>query len=702
VAALADTDDARQIVRALAEAEAPAAAGVTASEPGDLSVEARVGAAHGLHARPATIFVEAASRFESRITIRWGSKTADGKSMVSLLQLGAPHGAAVRIFAGGPDAAAALVSLKAEMERTEEEERPSAAASHGWTPRGETVSLAGISASPGLAIGRIRLLVPRHISADRETGDPAGEKRRLREAIALAGAQLDELHEQVRLKTGAGAAAIFRSHREFLNDPELLRVAVERIDAGESAAWAWQQRIDEQAAALEKVDNPLLAARSVDLRDVGARVRRNLEGEAGGGAPEANSDDPILLLAQELTPSETATLDPLRIAGFCTAAGGPTSHAAIIARALNIPAVVGAGAEVLRQQEGITAILDADRGVLYLNPEEANVVSAREAQQRLKEARAGEYERRFEPAITMDGTRVEVCANIGRAEEAAQAVEGGGEGVGLMRSEFLFLHREAPPPEEEQYEAYRRMVEALGGLPLILRTLDIGGDKSAPYIAVPREENPFLGVRGIRLCLRNPELFRPQLRAAYRASVHGSLKLMFPMIATVAELRAARKMAEEVRGELGVPPVEIGTMIEVPSAVVMAPELAREVDFFSVGTNDLTQYVLAMDRGNALLSAQADALHPAVLRLIEQTVKAAANEGKWVGVCGGLAGDPLGAVILMGLGVKELSMPIPALVGIKARIRAVSMAGARSLAQRALACEDADAVRRLAGEAGCR
>jgi phosphocarrier protein FPr len=264
-----------------------------------------------------------------------------------------------------------------------------------------------------------------------------------------------------------------------------------------------------------------------------------------------------------------------------------------------------------------------------------------------------------------------------------------------MRTEFLFLQRDEPPSEEEQYEAYREMVEKLDGLPLVLRTLDIGGDKHVPYLKLPHEDNPVLGVRGIRLCLRHPELFRPQLRAAYRASVHGNLKLMFSMIASPVEMREAKRIAEEIRQELGVPPVEIGTMIEVPSAVIMAEELAREADFFSIGTNDLTQYVLAMDRGNSLLAREAQNTHPAVLRMIAQTVQAAAKFGKWVGVCGGLAGDPIGASILLGLGVKELSMAIPSIPVVKAHIRTLTSIDARLLAQRALACEDAESVRAL-------
>lgn len=286
-------------------------------------------------------------------------------------------------------------------------------------------------------------------------------------------------------------------------------------------------------------------------------------------------------------------------------------------------------------------------------------------------------------------------ANITRTEDAEKAVEAGGEGVGLLRSEFLFLGREEPPSEEEQYEAYRAMLKALGGLPMVLRTLDIGGDKNVPYIQVPHEDNPFLGVRGLRLCLRQPELFRPQLRAAYRASLEGPLRLMFPMVTSVGELREARKIAEEIRQELKVPAVPIGVMIEVPAAALLADALAREAEFFSIGTNDLTQYVLAMDRGNPQLAREAQGTHPAVLRMIANTVEAAHRHGRWVGVCGGLAGEPAGAALLTGLGVDELSMAIPDIARVKSSLRGLRQDELQALAQGALACEDVEAVKAL-------
>ncbi len=404
----------------------------------------------------------------------------------------------------------------------------------------------------------------------------------------------------------------------------------------------------------------------------------------------------MILIADDLTPSDTAAIDPARVVGFATALGGGTSHTAIIARALGIPAMVGAGPALLATKQNAPAVLDGVTGTLWLDLGDDDLAAAEEAQRDIAVLRDREYQTRYEPAIMKDGHRVEVAANIAGPDEAAAAVEAGAEGVGLMRTEFLFLGRDAPPSEDEQYEAYATMVRALNGLPLIVRTLDIGGDKNAPYIDVPDEDNPFLGVRGVRLCLERPQLFEPQLRAIYRASKLGPVLIMFPMIARVEDLEGALEYAERARAEVGADPIDVGIMIEVPSAVAIAPELARRVQFFSVGTNDLTQYVLAMDRMHPALAKQADALHPAVLRNIKMTVDAAEEAGIWVGVCGGMAGEPEGALILAGLGVRELSMTIPSVAAVKARLRTVDRAAVRRLADRALRCETATEVRELA------
>jgi phosphoenolpyruvate-protein phosphotransferase len=447
---------------------------------------------------------------------------------------------------------------------------------------------------------------------------------------------------------------------------------------------------------LAQLADPLLAGRAADLRDVGRRVLRLLADATESVA--ALPDHPVILLAEDLEPSDTAKLDPAMVLGLCTAGGGATSHTAIIARSLDIPAVVAAGPAVLDLENGREAIINGDDGVLVVAPSERDRSRAAAARVAVKERRDAEHHDRYQPAITTDGKRVEVAANISDPQAAVKAVEAGAEGIGLMRTEFLFLQREFPPTEEEQFEAYRTMVRAMNGLPIILRTLDIGGDKNVPYLRMPAEGNPFLGVRGIRLCFEREDLFRTQLRAMLRASAEGPVRIMYPMIATPAELAKAKAITEQVRREVGADPVELGIMIEVPSAVVMADRLAREVSFFSIGTNDLTQYVLAMDRLHPVLAPQADGLHPAVLRMVERTVAAARAAGIWVGACGGIAGDPAGAVLLAGLGLAELSVAIPSVPAVKARLRTMAMAEAESAAKAALDCADAAEVRALVRE----
>jgi phosphoenolpyruvate-protein phosphotransferase len=692
---LAVTTDPRDVIAALGASRGEASSIAPSKGPADFdrSVEAVVAGAHGLHARPATAFVDLARGFESEVIVRHGARTANGRSLAALLKLGVKAGGKLTISAQGADADAALDALKRLIEAEEEEEHVLAGPAHGWVPRQVGATVPGLAASPGLAIGPLRLLRRRKIVVERTAKDPGRERRRLRDAISTARAELQELYQDVEKKSGKSSAAIFRAHAEFLSDPDLIDRTEQRIAQGQSAGWSWQETIEAEAESLRTLDDPLLAGRATDLRDVGTRVLRHLAGVIED--EPALPHEPVILLADDLPPSDAAGLDPAYVLGFCTAGGGPTSHAAIIARSLGIPAVVGVGPSVMHQPEGARAVLDGDNGILYIDPSEEDLRGAQEAQRSIAGLRDVEHRTRYEPALTTDGVRIEVVANTGLSKEAAQAVEAGGEGIGLMRSEFLFLERDTPPSEEEQYEAYRQAVEALQGLPLILRTLDIGGDKAVPYLDLAPEENPFLGVRGIRLCLAHPELFRTQLRAIFRASAHGPIKIMYPMIATLADLRNALEITEQVRQELGAEKVELGIMIEVPSAVMMASELAEQVDFFSIGTNDLVQYVMAMDRGHPMLARQADGLHPAVLRMIDHTVRAATEKNRWVGVCGGMAGDPLGAVILIGLGVIELSVSIPSIAAIKARVRSVSMREAKELARRALACDSAEAVRRL-------
>lgn len=695
---LVQTGDARDIIEALT-GERPAATLKHQPSAADTDYPAYFDAIiqnkTGLHARPAAFFVDIAKRFQADIKMRHGAEMASGKSVLSLLQLGVTPGSTIRVSAQGADADAALDALQAAIADglgDELEEQPASTA-QTLTPQAPGETFSGVSASGGLAIGVTRQYQARAITVEDEPGDAMTEGNRFQEALNAAQSELNQLYEEVKTRLGSGKAAIFRVHAELLNDAGIIQQAIISIYQGHNAAWAWQQVINERVSQMQKLDDPVLAGRAVDLSDVGQRVLRHLIGmpEAQVLAPET----PVILLAEDLTPSDTAALDPDTILGFCTVKGGSTSHTAILARSLGIPAVVGAGDAILDIPDGTPGILDGTAGKLYLKPGEADVQAARALQQQLQRQQDEANTTRFAPATTSDGYHVEVAANINRAADAPPAVEAGAEGVGLMRTEFLFLERSSIPSEDEQFEAYRDMALALGGRPLIIRTLDIGGDKEVAYLNLPKEDNSFLGIRGVRFTLARPDLFIPQLRAIYRAAVYGPLSIMFPMIATLEDWRQARDTAERVRQELNAPRAPLGIMIEVPSAAILADLFAQEVDFFSIGTNDLTQYTLAMDRLHPQLAKQADGLHPAVLRMIDSTVQAARRAGKWVGVCGGIAGDPKGALILAGLGVSELSVGTPSVAAIKAHIRAQSMAAIQQLAQQALQCRTAEEVRAL-------
>lgn len=698
VAKLTRTNDVSDIIEALTgERPAPSAPQVA-----DYShyFDAVVRNKTGLHARPASVFVDLAKSFQSDVRVRYGDSVANGKSLLELLQLGAGSGAAIRVSAQGPDATNALNALHTAIDSGLDDEpeqpapsTPTFTTQKHWTPQhpGETVS--GVSASDGLAIGPIRQYHSQPIVVQDTPGDKMTEGNRFQNALDAAQGELSRLYESVKERLGTGKAAIFRVHAELLNDASLIQQTVIRIYQGHSAAWSWQQVINERVAQMRTIDDPIIAGRAVDLSDVGQRVLRFLTGATEGSV--AASSTPIILIADDLTPSDTAVFDPATILGFCTAKGGPTSHTAILARSLGIPAIVGASDKLLSLADGTPCILDGSQGTLYLRPDEADIQSAQQQQRYLQRLQEAANASRFDNALTLDGHRVEVAANINSAIDAPQAVEAGAEGVGLMRTELLFLGRTAAPSEEEQFEAYRDMVQAMQGRPLIIRTLDIGGDKEVPYLNIPKEDNAFLGIRGIRFCFARPDLFIPQLRALYRAAAYGPLSIMFPMIATLEDWTQARAMAEQVRQELNAPRVPLGIMIEVPSAAILADAFAQEVDFFSIGTNDLTQYTLAMDRLHPQLAKQADALHPGVLRLIHSTVQAAQRAGKWVGVCGGLAGDAQGAIILAGLGVSELSVSIPSIAAVKASIRVHTFTDMQQLAQRALQCRTAAEVRGL-------
>jgi phosphoenolpyruvate-protein phosphotransferase len=662
--------------------------------------------ATGLHARPAAVLANLAKRFSSRILLTRGDDQANAKSVVSIMGLEIAQNDKVVIVATGPDADAAIDSIAPQLAAGLGDEgavpapapattEPDPANAPAPRPRSDDPNLLlGVAASPGLGVGSVFQLRRDEIDVpETAAGEPRVERRHLEEAVERAKNELESLQTELRAKADPAKAAIFAAHQELLEDPDLIDIAESAIAKGKSAAFAWQRAYSTHAERLSKLKNAIMAGRAADLRDVGRRVLGILTNH-----PTEEPAIPVgsILIAEELSPSDTAKLDPTQVLGFATVGGGATSHVAILARSLDIPAVAGIEPRALDLANGTQVILDGGKGQLRIDPDPAEVDRILTLKHKLAEKKQADLAAAHEPATTTDGHRVEVVANIGGIDDAKQSVTLGGEGVGLLRSEFLYLERQTAPSEDEQAQIYADIAIALDGRPMILRTLDVGGDKPLPYLPMPREENPFLGIRGVRIGLERPELLRTQVRAILRAAKGHKLRMMFPMIATIDEIRSVKGLVEEERAKLSdAGEVELGIMVEVPSAAVMARQFAREVDFFSIGTNDLTQYTLAMDRGHPKLGAKADAMNPAVLRLIAQTVDGAHAEGKWVGVCGGIASDPQAVAILVGIGVDELSVSVPAIPAVKAEVRTRSLADCQALAKQALSCDTAAEVRAL-------
>jgi phosphocarrier protein FPr len=662
--------------------------------------------ATGLHARPSAVIANIAKAFKASIKLQVGDRHANARSVTAIMALEVGQGAKVQIVASGPDARAAVEKLSAVMAAGSGDEgsvpapapattTPSPASAPPPPRRSSDPNvLVGASASPGLAVGVVFQLRRQEIRVTEAGAGVDRERRQLADALATARGQLGALRAQLHAKREAAKAAIFAAHDELLTDPDVLEIAESAIAKGKSAAFAWQRAFSTHAEKLASLKNQLLAQRANDLRDVGLRVLAIVTGIT---LEKLEYPPNCVLIAEELTPSDTATLDRTRVMGFCTTRGGSTSHVAIIARSMGLPALAGIEPMALEVPDGTLVILDGSKGTLRLNASEDEVARIRAAQARAERRRKDDLAHALEPATTLDGVRVEVVANIGGLADATKIAGLGGEGVGLLRSEFLFMERADAPTEEEQFETYKAIAQAVGREhPLIIRTLDVGGDKPLAYLPIPREDNPFLGQRGVRVGLERPEILRTQLRAILRAGAFGKIRIMFPMIATLSELYDVKAMLAEEADSLGVPALPTGIMVEVPAAAVMAAQFAREADFFSIGTNDLTQYTLAMDRGHPKLASQVDGLNPAVLRLIAHTVKGAEPLGKPVGVCGGIASDPAAVPILIGIGVSELSVSLPAIPTVKAQIRGLSMDDCRALAERALAAESAEEVRAIA------
>lgn len=700
------TTDADDIIKRLLEAGTDTKLSAEAHDLDEIQ-EWVVDYPNGLHARPASIWMNAERESKVRLQVRNGHTSSDLRSLVSLLQLGARCGDTLVFSASGPDAQkklGAFMNIVRGLSASEQEladlaaEQQNRVATNGWKPPSNKTAITGVAASPGLAIGKIYRVMTEEIELSDSPIRLAEGGPLLQNALERTRLQMKALIDDVKRRIGATDAAIFKAQAELLNDENLIAAACRYIVQGHGVAWAWRQAVEETAGRLAAMNNPVLAGRAADLRDVGRRVLSQIDPEFATGNLTDLPSGQVIIVADDLSPSDTAGLDTSRVCGLATILGGPTSHTAILARTLGLPALVAGGAALASARNGTMAIINGDNGAIWLEPDEQDLAAAQAEMQAIEERRKSQAAQRSLPAHTPDGHDIMVAANINQPDQVPLALEQGGEGVGLMRTEFLFLESGDTPDEDEQFETYRAMLDALDGRPLIVRALDIGGDKQVAHLNLPHEQNPFLGVRGTRLLLRRPDLLYPQLKALYRAARDGGdLSIMFPMIMSIEEVIKLKTIAEDIRDSLKAPKVPLGIMIEVPSATIMADMLAAHVDFFSIGTNDLTQYTFAVDRQNPELAAEADSLHPAVLRMVERTIWGAKQHKRPVGVCGGIAGDPFGAMLLAGLGVTELSMTPRDIAAVKARLRETSFKDMQGLAQQAIRLETTAQIRALDG-----
>ncbi|EJH2660994.1 phosphoenolpyruvate-protein phosphotransferase PtsI [Salmonella enterica] len=563
--------------------------------------------------------------------------------------------------------------------------------------------ISGILASPGIAFGKALLLKEDEIVIDRKkiSADKVDQEvERFLSGRAKASAQLEAIKTKAGETFGEEKEAIFEGHIMLLEDEELEQEIIALIkDKHMTADAAAHEVIEGQATALEELDDEYLKERAADVRDIGKRLLRNILGLAIIDLSAIQEE--VILVAADLTPSETAQLNLQKVLGFITDAGGRTSHTSIMARSLELPAIVGTGSVTSQVKNGDYLILDAVNNQVYVNPTNDVIEQLRAVQEQVASEKAELAKLKDLPAITLDGHQVEVCANIGTVRDVEGAERNGAEGVGLYRTEFLFMDRDALPTEEEQFAAYKAVAEACGSQAVIVRTMDIGGDKELPYMNFPKEENPFLGWRAVRIAMDRKEILRVQVRAILRASAFGKLRIMFPMIISVEEVRALRKEIEIYKQELRDEgkafdeSIEIGVMVETPAAATIARHLAKEVDFFSIGTNDLTQYTLAVDRGNDMISHLYQPMSPSVLNLIKQVIDASHAEGKWTGMCGELAGDERATLLLLGMGLDEFSMSAISIPRIKKIIRNTNFEDAKVLAEQALAQPTTDELMTL-------
>ena len=687
----------------------------------DGALELRISVSNrlGLHARPAARFVETVGQFDATVTaenLTVPAGPASARSLNGVATLGVRQGHEILVRAAGPQAAEALSAVRHLAVRNFDEPaadqppeaRPAAPGPPAATsveppaadPPAAGTMLRGLAASPGIAIGDARHLRPAQVEVPREpAADPGAQQARLAAALEETRRDVLAARDSVASRTGeAYESTIFDAHLLFLADEALVDPARRRITEGRNAADAWDSAVADMVEVWQHLEDSYQRDRVRDLESIRSQVLGHLlavsRSEVSGTG---------IVVAPDLTPADTAGFDPAVVRGIATALGGPTSHAAILARALGIPAVLGLGTALLAVPEATPLLLDGDQGTLLVAPHAAEVASAELVQERRRAAGDRARELAAEPAVTADGTRVEVAANAGSAEDVRRAVAAGADGIGLLRTEFVFLSAGHMPTEQEQEAVYRDIARILDGLPLIVRTLDVGADKPLPYLPRDAEPNPALGQRGIRLGLARTGLLVAQVRAVLRVAADHPVKLMFPMVATDQEVRSALDLVADARRSLlaegaagpAAAGMEVGIMVEVPSAALTAGALAPAVDFFSVGTNDLAQYTLAADRDVTAVAGLADAMHPAVLTLIGRAAAAAADAGRWIGVCGELAADPLAVPLLLGLGVRELSVNAAAVAAVKQAVRGTDLTEAAELASRAIGLPSAEAVREL-------
>jgi len=668
--------------------------------PYTLQIQLTVANRLGLHARPAARFVTTAAKFQAQIRVRNVTRNTDfvqANSINQVATLGVRQGHEIAIAATGIDAEAALAALQELVTNNfgeDDSDLIPTVIDSSETVEGE---LLGIPASSGVAIAPIFQYRPTTVQVEEYiVEDTANEWQRIQTAIQTATQDLQSLQSANQL---GDKAEIFSAHLLVLQDPALLEPVHQRIFSHyQNAEFAWKSTIDELVHNFDTLEDAYLQERANDITDVGQRVLRSLRGIT---TPTIELTQPSIVVATDLSPSDTAQLDTTKVLGICTTRGSATSHTAILARSLGIPAVVGVPAAILHLANGTLLAIDGASGKVWLEPDTDTIARLQARRNAGLQARQHAQVTAHQPAITRDRKRVTIAANIGSVAEAKIAIKNGAEGVGLLRTEFLYLNRTTAPTEEEQFAAYQAIAQVLDRRALIVRTLDIGGDKPLDYLGLRAESNPFLGKRGIRFCLEHQDIFKTQLRAILRASHGHQIKIMFPMVATVQEVQAAKAILAQVQTQLrqaNIPfdeTMQVGIMVETPSAVAIADQLATEIDFFSIGTNDLSQYVMAADRTNSQVAMLADALHPAILRSIEQTVQAAHASGIWVGLCGELAADTLATPILVGLGLDELSLNSQAIPMVKRAVSELSTVEAEAIAQRALKLDSANRVREL-------